>query len=439
MDGTAGRHHLGRGAFENVLGDLAYRAKRAGSTEIKVIFLGDIFELIRTEKWFSLPPDLRPWGDNPSEEKATEILEGIIECNRDTIELLQDSWKKRFPIFPVEPQRIFIPGNHDRICNLYPRLRKLVRECLGCEGGEQPFPHFYLNPEYAAFARHGHEWDVINFEGAEEFDRDREAFHPPVKAYEETPIGDLLAGEFATLLPLRVKENLGETEESYQIYHNLRNLFDVRPFNAVIPWVWHQVKQYDKRVKDIISSTVRELAYEFSRIPFVNRWHRKHDRWYRPFDAANQIAMTFQLLQGFKLEQFERILPAMKRLSDLFGPGDNYAQEAAREFERLDRDPALNSKILYILYGHTHLPGQRAIETITTENNTLERVYINTGTWRPIFEQCRTEKGFVSWKTLTYTVLYKPGEKNAQGNILNHPSFETWTGAIKDFQGSDPY
>ncbi|MBI3927395.1 MAG: hypothetical protein HY319_17790 [Armatimonadetes bacterium] len=435
MDGTAGRHHLGVGAFEGVLSDLAYRAERAHAKEVRVVFLGDIFELVRSELWFPVERDLRPWGNRPSEQHALRILEAVVEHNLETIELLKGSWSERFPRFPVEPERIFIPGNHDRLCNLFPSLRRRVRQCLGISGDLEPFPHYLLDPEYAAIARHGHEWDTMNFEGAEAFQQDREAFHPPPEEYLEVPIGDLLAAEFATRLPVKVREHLDGTQGATRIYENFRNLFDIRPFNAVVPWVSYQVKMYDEKVKEAISRAVREVAAEFNGIPFVSRWHRKHDKWYRPFDACNQVAMTFQLLQSFQLNRFERLVPTMGRLGRLMDQGDNYATEAAREFERLDRDPELRGRLLYVLYGHSHFPGQRAIEV---GEDGAERVYINTGTWRPIYEQSQTQRGFVAWKNLTYTVLYRPGERTSGGWELKNPAFETWTGAVKDFTGGSP-
>jgi hypothetical protein len=90
-------------------------------------------------------------------------------------------------------------------------------------------------------------------------------------------------------------------------------------------------------------------------------------------------------------------------------------------------------RILYVLYGHTHTPGQVAICAAGPPPRGQERVYLNTGTWRPTNHQSVKKQGFMSWKNLTYSIIYKPGEKVSAGRRVGYPTFETWTGAQKDF------
>ena len=72
VDGTAGEHNLPSLAFEYFFDDLAAIANKPSNDikEIKLVFLGDIFDLLRTEKWFDYPADERPWGNN---EQAVEV------------------------------------------------------------------------------------------------------------------------------------------------------------------------------------------------------------------------------------------------------------------------------------------------------------------------------------------------------------------------------
>jgi hypothetical protein len=70
-------------------------------------------------------------------------------------------------------------------------------------------------------------------------------------------------------------------------------------------------------------------------------------------------------------------------------------------------------------------------------------MYMNTGTWRSGYELALRGTSFASWKNLTYTIVYRPGEtvsrKEVPGNpaagraVLGYPTFETWTGGLKDF------
>ena len=72
VDGTAGEHNLSSRAFEYFFDDLVAIANKPSHKikEIKLVFLGDTFDLLRTEKWFDYPVDERPWG---TKEQAIEV------------------------------------------------------------------------------------------------------------------------------------------------------------------------------------------------------------------------------------------------------------------------------------------------------------------------------------------------------------------------------
>jgi hypothetical protein len=61
----------------------------------------------------------------------------------------------------------------------------------------------------------------------------------------------------------------------------------------------------------------------------------------------------------------------------------------------------------------------------------IERVYINTGTWRPTHLRGIARKAWVKWNFVTYTVINKPGEIVAE-RPAQAPAFETWTGTMKE-------
>ncbi len=65
MDGSSGQHYLGVDVFQRIFRDLGTKAREAGAKDIKIVFLGDIFDLIRTEQWFTIDPEERPWGGTP--------------------------------------------------------------------------------------------------------------------------------------------------------------------------------------------------------------------------------------------------------------------------------------------------------------------------------------------------------------------------------------
>lgn len=65
IDSTAGKHNVDKEALEEVfLTWVPALLKRKNSKELKVLLLGDIVDLIRTEQWLEIDVDDRPWGRN---------------------------------------------------------------------------------------------------------------------------------------------------------------------------------------------------------------------------------------------------------------------------------------------------------------------------------------------------------------------------------------
>jgi UDP-2,3-diacylglucosamine pyrophosphatase LpxH len=429
MDGTAGAYYLPASAFVDTFRALALRAQNARAQDVKIVFLGDVYSLLVTTEWFRLDPKERPWGEQPSADAALRILNGIIDRHAETLAILSGSLVDQFG-FPTEPQRVYLPGNHDRLCNRYPALRRRVCETLGITPtNPDRFDHFFVDPEHGVYARHGHEWDPYNFEGSLAF-RHREYVEVPYDDYMQTPIGDVVATEIVARLPTLARENLPEgCPDRAQIYRNFCDLFEVRPLAAIIPWLYDQMNRHSPTVQNAINKAVQQAAADFEAIPFVQEWMNKHDRLLHPFDPADRLQLLLLLLRVSDLTRFDRAMPLLEKASQLCA-GDNFASKAAEDFQRLDTVPEWKERILYVLYGHTHVPDQRAIDVFGPALQPGNRVYLNTGTWRPYQRQALTKRGFVQWKNLTYVIIYKRGETLADGRLVDSPVFETWTGGL---------
>ncbi|MBA7552649.1 hypothetical protein ES705_45219 [subsurface metagenome] len=76
--------------------------------------------------------------------------------------------------------------------------------------------------------------------------------------------------------------------------------------------------------------------------------------------------------------------------------------------------------------GHTHAPKIEALALSNNNSKSYEYVYLNSGTWRKSYYQCRDKSGFISWRNMTYVIFYTPEEKS---NELKSPVFEIWQGA----------
>ncbi len=441
MDHTAGRHQLETSTFRDIFRELARQAQEAVSPfppqnqEIKIILLGDIFDLIRTESWFinkntgeEIDLKNRPWG-NPSkktEEIAADILNNIIKENEEIFSILSgNEWESLG--FPKKPEIIYIQGNHDRLCNVYPSLRKQVIDVLDLKQQMpiEPFPTCFKAEEYSVFARHGHEWDPYNFEGD----------YQTLNNYYQTPIGDVIASEIASKLPIEVGKRLRDThlpeKDIIQICNNFRNLFDVRPLSAIIPWLSFQVQRYEKygeKIQQELNSAFRKVGEEFMEIEFVKDWIKRNDKIWNPLDHGDVIQLLGTVLRSFDVSNSEwklKIFEKFNQVKELWSL-DEYLLGAKKDFEKLP------SHYSYVLYGHTHTPVQYPINVVMDKASakSTEQVYLNTGTWRPRNIQSLSGTGFSTWNHLTYTTIYKPGEI-MDGQVCNTPAFNTWTGYIK--------
>jgi UDP-2,3-diacylglucosamine pyrophosphatase LpxH len=433
MDATAGAYFLPSGTFRETLQVLALRARSAGAREIKFVFLGDLYSLLITTHWFQVDPAERPWGERPSPDAALTILNGIIERHAETMSLFSGSLVEQFG-FPTEPERVYVPGNHDRLCNRYSALRQRVRESLGIvRPASDPFEHFFIDPEHGIYARHGQEWDPYNFGGSAAF-RHREYVPVPYDDYMQTPIGDVIASEIVARVPALARDRLPKASADREvIYRNFCDLFDVRPMPAMIPWLYDQMNRHAPAVREAIDRAVKQVLGDFQRIPFVQEWIREHETRLHPFDPADRLQFLVLLLKAVALTRFEAVMPLLEKAKQLCA-GDNFASRAEEDFQRLDTVPEWAGKIRYVVYGHTHLPDQRAIDLVGPAPGGMARIYLNTGTWRPYHRQTLTGRGFVRWKNLTYAIFYKPGETLADGSAAEYPVFETWTGGQNDFR-----
>ena len=414
VDETAGKHNIPTEAFRIFFKDIAGIVECIKIKEIKIVFLGDIFDLLRTEKWFEYPVEQRPWGSNESKiaENAEIIFDTIIDKNRATFDLLKGNLKKEFG-FPVEPERIYIPGNHDRLCNKYPKLKDKICAELGITKPMNRFEHFFQDTEYGVFARHGHEFDKFNYEGGLTYS---------YKDYMKVPIGDPITTELVSKLPWQIMNNsevkkLPQNEQD-ALKRNFQEIENVRPFSATVEWLLYQVKK-NITLKEVVEDSVDEVIQEFNRLEFVKKWYKHHDKWTDIMDEADKIQFTLFLLEKFKIFSLEKLMPLIEKLKDRFSK-DDLLEAAPQEYSHLD------NRVRYIVYGHTHDPLQIPIRIVEDPTGIREHVYLNTGTWRRRYYKTKEGLGFIDWKNLTYTIFYKKEERGT-----DFPAYETWTGTLK--------
>jgi UDP-2,3-diacylglucosamine pyrophosphatase LpxH len=426
VDGSAGEHNLSPRAFEYFFDDLVAIAKKPSNEikEIKIVLLGDIFDLLRTENWFGYPVDERPWGtdEHAIEVHALTLFDAITSHpdNRQAFQIIRQGIgdlqnKCRLE---TKPRLFYLPGNHDRLCNRYQSLRQKVCDCLGIPPAwhdpQDLFPHTYDDLAYGVFARHGQEYDKYNYEGGPAYTE---------MDYQRVPIGDPITTELVARLPYALARHLDAVPglspaDKQKVIRNFQEIENVRPLSAVIQWLLYQVKQ-NRTLKEIIEDTVQEVIDNFDNLDFVQGWYARHDKWTDWRDEADKIQAFLFLLRNFKLYRTEKLWELAIKAKGYFVK-DELLEAAPREYLHLD--PAIR----YVVYGHTHNPLESPVRVVPASPYPLEQVYLNTGTWRGRYFKCTQDDSFIYWKNMTYVIFYQEGERH------NHyPVFETWTGSLK--------
>ncbi len=463
-DKSTGVQHLDIGAFKEAFHNIARQAQHAKSKEITFVFLGDIFDLVRTTFWFNKPARERPWGignDATDAEKAAlqkharELLENIIAENKDIFDVWSQPLKGQYGL-TIEPKRVYIPGNHDRICNEFSTLRERVIEALGLSIGQNapldagvPFANHFHHALYQVFARHGHEWDEYNFEHVRDWSNANTATLPGAH-FLEIPIGELIAAEVASRLPTEACQHLKEQindDDLQLIVEHMKTVDDVRPMAAILPWLVDSISSQKAMNKPAnrqivlkaLTKSIQKVMREFNTLPFTKAWMKKHDG-FAPLDYVDRLQLGILALQNLDVHKLNRLLQmaqsrpihaleAMLRMMpclDKALANDNCASAASDDLKRINDDVRFQNT-LYLLYGHTHRAEQ---VPLATHESSACQVYLNTGTWRPLYRQAVSKTGFMRWKNMTFTMFYNHEHDPEKVEPNDDPIFETWTGSL---------
>ena len=451
-DATAQIGNVATPAFSTVLHEIYGRAGRLVRLQKKpvhldIVLLGDIFDQLRTERWFEdasgapVPLSHRPWATAAALQegpispevamRARAIIDEAILACKDSLETLRG--ERRLPPEGVEVRRIYIPGNHDRLYLHDAGLRERILGALGAVdgtglSGEGIFLHRLQMPEYGLLARHGHEWDFWNFP------RYRARAIPSEYTdadYLPTPIGDPVTTELATRLPYELRRRLGEEKEfspeQADLIHDLmKRIQDVRPLMSAFHWASYEIKRLGamlgpvraRALERAFDDTIRTIASDFRKLELYRAWVAQcGDLGHRAQATLLEAILIAMKTLGHRLGgvamQFDRLLAGRE-------PRDKARAGARRE--RLDAVSAKGTRL--VIYGHTHAPTQAALQA----GEQTEDIYLNTGTYRPGVFRTEDGSGFVGWQRLAYTIVHSL-EETSFGCAPLIPRFVEWVGA----------
>lgn len=375
--------------------------------EIRLVLLGDIFDIIRSSQWLSVPA--RPWDSaGPEQEEIVRrILDTILAGNEDSLAelrgLRQLAAEKEVP-FDIT----YVIGNHDWLINRYPACREAAAKALGLAPGGNLFPSQLFDPEYRVLARHGDIYDGFNCIG------DRDA----------SSIGDAIVIELLNKYPEEVKRRLAglvvagavTKAEAERIEGQLRELDNIRPLLDAPSWVLMvATRTENEAAREVIEQAWSACVDDFFRVPFIE----DRDRFMWP-DTIDLLRIALQLSSHASKKTLEKICELKGRwlIDDEAG---GYARHA------FDEQAVRSGKAAFVLYGHTHDHVMVPLDQKYLPGGlNQDKVYFNTGTWRKTWNKTKFDtahREFIGWHVLTYVTIFKPSENGPY-------NFEVWNAAL---------
>lgn len=396
-------------AFSQTFEEIVTLANNNNAKELIIVLAGDIFDLNRSQIWFQEKNDtIRPYGeDTPSSwgSIAGKILNDIITSNQNTF----DIFKKQTEITLTNSKKVsfsYIPGNHDRIINLYPPLRKKVRDLLGLGGNSDPFYHVIAAADYGVHIRHGHEYDSFNFAGKIP---EKGPFAVDIKDYDSPPLGDYVTIDFAARLAFeyrtRYEQDIkaGPDADLHRlIYRKLLEFDDLRPQSEMTSFIGAEIAD-SNTVQKFLTPVLKEICQRALENKFV-----------RARIGALEISLA-KILKFISTQLLVNLL--IKKPA------------GAEPWQQAKREPVLQDpKYRYVVAGHTHNPD---VEFLSCRQDGKELFFFDTGTWRQQIRKCCDKDTFARAKALTYVAFYRPDEDPPRGGGNKEYSFDYWSGYTK--------
>jgi len=425
--------------FRERLADLAWAAsdRRINNEniykpvdEIHLLLLGDILDVIRSTKW--LDGDIRPWSGQDSRfiEKVRDITDAILQHNVTALSILRSLHEDGIRVpkvrdghpCSVEKQRIdvhtyYMVGNHDWFFHLpgpaVDQIRESIIQALGLDNSvNEPFPYDMresgainkICEEHQVFARHGDLYDKSNYEAS--FGRDHSS------------LGDAVVVQLVDRFPYEVESRMKERAPE-----GLREIDNVRPLDLIPTWVDGLLrKSPDAKAAEEVRNIWNEVVADFLSLDFVKRHH-------------SALKWGLRLSERMSIRKLGNIVPRtwnlvtsiisssslLNKLACRLGLSDDYFQYALCE------EAFRNPHISYIVYGHTHRHEVVPLRAGKEVTGTEQVVYINSGTWRAVFDLARyrpKDEEFFGYHVMTYLAFFKGGERKGK-------AFETWSGSLE--------
>ncbi|MEA3327169.1 MAG: hypothetical protein U9R53_07645 [Chloroflexota bacterium] len=376
--------------------------------KIDLVLAGDILELSRSGLW--LASDERPYLRNEDVEPGSNlelILLDIIEAiaNEERVHDTLDLFNHIQDQFEVAIDVHYLLGNHDRLVNATPALRKNVRSLFGLPGEDQSFNYQFIlrdiNGQPFCLVRHGHEYDPVNFRvNTHELDTFPGEF--PTDAYGDTCLGDIITLEFGSALAYHFVKQYGETTvlgdtTLLTLYQRLMAFDDVRPTTALLPFLFSTPRLKKKKTWELMKPCFKRVIESLSDNSLIEKFISNSSNLNKSQQLLlNGLLDSDLLMQDIPYWMIKQTMKQVSKSIKLKSPVKWV------KHEKLIRDTHSGCKC--VISGHTHFPEVSLISALEGD----QRYYLNTGTWRNMIPATKNYQDFGRLEAMAKVIVFPP-------------------------------
>jgi len=411
--------------------DILEMAGRRGAREIRLVLLGDIFDLVRTDYWHrhSIPLSQRPWGGKLDpvtamnveaelvEQQFSQVLAGVLATD-----LAGELARRIGEIAERAPLTVtYVIGNHERVLWNFPSLRGQITAAV-------PQIHEFAaaveSSEYGVLARHGHEWDEQTHGWRllrEVLDRGSAVGRFDEAAYRVMAIGEAVTAELMGGL-IHHARSLGATSA---VVDQLKEVNNLRPVLDVFAWLEWLGGTKSQRDREVLHRALREALDGLLETSLARLWDRLTPDLLVSGDLVDRLQEARSLLLGGGFDAFEGRVEALKTAQRLFPflspTGDRLLEGAEQEAVFGTPRPG---PIQRVIYGHTH---RARHDYFAAEPAGAVKMYVNTGTFLPLIQRTRDGRSFANSIQLTMVYVYRSDE-DTERKAPDTTSLDIWNG-----------
>lgn len=439
--------------FRNRVNDMAYDASwRCGSDKrdkskgfyeplkrLDILLLGDIIDMIRSEKWNGVPEVNMPWTSDRSDAffaQLSEIAAGALEKNKKSFAILKEMAQNGVQIpasmrILSEEEKVtrtigseasqekatvavriyYMVGNHDWFLYIDdPRMNEIRNRIIDALGLANPrdtrFPYFPFENEdlaqsqtdHKVYAIHGDIFDATNYQ--------------PKEGRDHSSVGDVVVLKLLNEIPGQIElqlDNFSPIPDRNAFTRELREIDNLRPYALAPLWISSVIKKYKLDV-DLVNASIRgaleKLIHDFTKNQLVSQHHM----------TVLELDIAGFLLKGhLTIESLANLVQGLSLSKDDIETYRKYARTLTTSGAGVD-------KTFYIM-GHTHYPEVVPMSSCDVNGGVVGQIYLNTGTWRPLHRTGVYDNSFISFNSMTIAGFFKDNER------MGH-AFEYWTGSL---------